>query len=584
MEIALDGVQEYFDKCTIDPEVHLVQTAGPHEKPIAHLAETHSGPQTAQYLLAAFLLERTDVPVDRILDALEGLLDTDSSSEHFGSFRWYLESPGVVDSNAGFFVTTPLALIHLLYRDRLAEGTRNRLESLLRAAVPCFMRRAAEPGMFYPNAHLGDCVVLLALGSCLDDKEAIERGRQTCLETLEYWSRRGWGWGEDHSAAYGQLLAAQLWMVLFLAPKGELHDLAEHLLSHLIEFFDFHDGCEPVPAIRSYNQDGRIRSPNFVQWLLGRQAEGPEAPWHAAAFLLGGRQEFRAKPPVPRSVERPLFNGCHSTSYVGEHARLGTISRYPEMTESYMTDTWGLGWQSFPVSFIAADHDHGFLRWINRDGDGVVRAHPTMEKYDFESRCLFPRLSFHPQVITVSHQVGNAAIVLREIHRLHTNLEWLEDRWVIRNFSGRLIGPRGPWNGRDAEWVDPGWLALEYDSLAMGIYPLLCKRAGDQKGAPPAVRVQTDGDALNLSIRLAEHDGGEFMAKFLCGGWCIVLAESLEQLEEWRVTDRLYLDGEQARPEFELVRSVELAGPLGKMHLRRDPLDFDGERRSDFSG
>jgi len=62
------------------------------------------------------------------------------------------------------------------------------------------------------------------------------------------------------------------------------------------------------------------------------------------------------------------------------------------------------------------------------------------------------------------------------------------------------------------------------------------------------------------------------------------LADGVARLEEWSVTDRLFLDGEQARPGFELVRSVELSGPPGRMRLRRDPLDFDGARETDLRG
>lgn len=338
-------------------------------------------------------------------------------------------------------------------------------------------------------------------------------------------------------------------------------------------------GCvEPVPAIRSYAFHGQLDQPNIIQWALGRQTQGFSRPWHAAGYMLGGRKEVRAEPEVPRWVKRPLLDNHCSVSYVAANGRLGTMSRFPDMSESYMTDTWGLGWQSFPASFIAAGHDHGFLRWVSCDGDGTTRMHPARAKLEFEHRCLFPRLSFHPQVITICHQVDGAAIVLREVQRLHTRLGWLDDRWVVQNFSGCLIGPEGPWDGRATEWVNPGWLTLRYEAVTVGIGPLSCKLPGRTEATPAVVSVAMDGEALNLSQRLAEHDGSEFLSKFLCGGWCVVLADRRKDLAAWTVEDRLFYDGEQARPEAELVREVTLVGPRERLTLRRDPLELDARR------
>ena len=60
----------------------------------------------------------------------------------------------------------------------------------------------------------------------------------------------------------------------------------------------------------------------------------------------------------------------------------------------------------------------------------MVRQHPAAGNiYDWASRHLFKRVSFHPEVVFVGHQEGRAAIVLREIHHLHSPTRRLADRW-----------------------------------------------------------------------------------------------------------------------------------------------------------
>src|SRR5690606_8500529 len=108
---------------------------------------------------------------------------------------------------------------------------------------------------------------------------------------------------------------------------------------------------------------------------------------------------------------------------------LGTLSRWPLMPNTYHHDTWGLGWQSMPAGFIANDEDHGFLQWMSVSENGVRRSHPAENFHDFKSRPLFKRISFHPEVQQISHQSMGAAIIFREIRRLHTTLERLVDRW-----------------------------------------------------------------------------------------------------------------------------------------------------------
>ena len=586
-----DGLRSTIESAELDPALGLVWSGRPHEEPITHLDRSHNGPGTANYLLAAGLLERWDAPFEPMLDGLLGLQDTDPASPTYGNIRWHYEADGVVDGNSGFFITGPLLCAYRLFADKLPDGARDKLRTLFRQALPCFERDAREPSMCYPNACLSNLVALLGLGVCLDDAGAAERGRQACMRWLAYCRDKGCGWGEDHSPGYTGVLAAALWMILDYESRGPLADEARRLLDDLVDFAAFHDGVEPVPAIRSYNFTGQIKTSTALGWVLGLRAELRAQPWFVGAFLLGGRRETRPRPTVPRRIRRRLFDGHFSTSYVNAHARLGTLSQWPIMPECNMQDTWGVGWQVFPAGFIADDHDHAFLRWIAVDDQGTRRMHPPTEVLDFASRCLFVRLSHHPDVVTVTHQHDGAAIVLRELHRLHAPLAQIVDRWVIQNFSGRLLIDGHPWDAQPTD-VGPGWLALDYPGrVCVGLYPLHVRPAGQMDVTPlnypphgqllpvaPRVRVAMEDQALTLSVCLRDGPPGVTVAKYLFDGWCAVLAPTPEALADWQVDEAFVNDGEIPRPQREWVRRVALTGPGRRLVLTRDPIRMTSVR------
>ena len=580
-----DSLRSTLESMELDPALGLVWSGRPHEEPITHLKRSHNGPSTANYVLAAGLLEHWDAPFEQMLEALLGLQDTDPASPMYGNIRWHYEADGVYDGNSGFFITGPLLCADRLFGDKLADGARTKLRRLFRQALPCFERDAREPSMCYPNACLSNLMALLGLGVCLDDAGATERGRQACQRWLAYCRDQGCGWGEDHSPGYSGVLAAAAWMILHFAPDGPLAQDAHRLLDDLMDFAAFHDGVEPVPAIRSYNFTGKIRTSTALNWVLGLQPDVHGMPWFMGAFLLGGQRETRPRPAVPRRVQRRLFDGHFSTSYVEPHARLGTLSQWPVMPECNMQDTWGVGWQVFAASFVAADHDHAFLRWIATDADGTRRMHPPLEVLDFDSRCLFKRLSHHPDVLTVAHQQDGAAIVLRELHRLHAPLTEILDRWVIQNFSGRLTIDGQAWDGQPTEAV-PGWLALDYPGrVTVGLYPLRSRPAGAMDVTPlnypphdllapqaPTVHVAMDEAALTFTVTLRNGPPGVTVAKYVFDGWCVVLAPSPDALAAWHVEETFVNDGEIPRPQREWVRRVTLTGPDRRLVLTRDPI------------
>lgn len=77
--------------------------------------------------------------------------------------------------------------------------------------------------------------------------------------------------------------------------------------------------------------------------------------------------------------------------------------------------------------------------------------------HDWPSRHLFKRLSFHPDVVCVGHQERGAAIILRELHRLHSPTRRIVDRWRLETSAFLAVLNR---DDRFHELADASWRAL----------------------------------------------------------------------------------------------------------------------------
>ncbi len=570
-------------KDTIDREALLARSAQPHNPAIAHLAATHSLPATAEYLLETLVRSRKDCDTARILAAIRAHRDGDPASPTFGCFRWYAEDPRIHDTNAPFFICTPLAVLWLSYRTNLDAAEMAELHGIFADVLPWFRRMADSPSLFYPNKCISDAGMLLATGHVLSDDRTVEAGRRFCRRYLDYYVRRGTGWGEDHSPSYTLVIVEMTLLIMALEKSGDLFDEAKRLTDAILDWVSFHDGVDAVPSIRGYNFECRIEMSYPLAGLLA-DASGDFGTTALAILKRATGYAFNPEPrDVPRQRRWRTFDAHFSTSFIGPHARLGSLSRFPLMPNSYMHDTWGAGWQSKPGAFIVGREEYGVLEWMTEDEDGVLRQHEATGFHDWASRHLLKRAGFHPDVVFTGHQEGPAAILLREIHNIHSPTRSIVDRWRLAHARGRVLIDGKEWDGQSVD-VPSQWIVVRYDHAAVAIRPLQCRildepsdDANPQRRTSGRIvdlplRIERTGRGDWLSLPLVEGHAGTITQRLLFSGWCVVLLDRVDDAAGLRVTETFHEDGEIPRPYGEWIRTVELTTPTTHLKLVRDML------------
>ena len=577
----------------VNRDLFLVRSGRAHVVALEGLTETHNIPATAGHLLKCTLAGQQDPDCERMLAAILGACDARADSPTYGCLKWYHEEPAIADTNAAFFTCLPLSLLYLLRRETLSPPQQEALRRVFAGVAPWFEHMADSPSLYYPNKCLGDIAMLMASGHILGDEAMTERACAFAGRFWDYVEARGWGWGEDHSPGYTRVIAEMSLLIMFLQPSGELHDRTRRMLDGLVEWAAFHDGVDAVPSIRGYNFDCKI---SVTYGLSGLFAGGQPAAEDTPLSLLAGAVGYSYNAPArtePRRRRQRTFDEHYSVSYIGPHARLGTLSHYPLMPNTYMHDGWGLGWQSKPASFIVDDREYGVLEWLTEDDEGVGRQHEAGKDFrDWPSRHLFKRVAFHPEVLFTAHQEDGAAIILREVHRLHSPTVRLIDRWRLAHDAGRVLVAGEVWEG-EALQAPPGWVVLDYGSAAVALHPLQC-RVVDPPDTDLNLQRRTTGHIVEQGPRLARTErglcvdlplidgaAGVVSQPLLFSGWCVVLLEEPAQVAMLEVTESFREDGEAPRTYGELIRTVELRTPEGTLLLERDMLTGATRRLTD---
>lgn len=576
----------------IDREVYIARSGRPHIAAIAHLDVTHSLPSTAHYLYQLAQRGEHDADARLMLAAIAAQRDTNSNSPTFGCLKWFLEDPGINDTNASFFTCLPLALMLLVYREALTDEEAQGVGDVFTAVAPWFAHMADSPSLFYPNKCIADVAMALATGHMLTDETLIARARDFARRWFDYVDRRGMGWGEDHSPVYSRVIAEMALLIMLLEKQGDLYDRARAMVDGLMEWLVFCDGQDAVPSIRGYNFDAtREITWEMAQLLAGAPAPAEPNPLTVLATAVG--YSYTPQPlTIPRQSRRRTFDAGYSTSYIGPHSRLGTLSHYPLMPDTYQHDAWGLAWQTKPASFIVHGRDYGILQWRTEDDEGVVRRHEAATGPDFASRHLFKRVSFHPEVVFAAHQDGPAAIIFREIHNLHSPTVRLEDFWRLAPGDCRVLVGGKEWDGQRTE-CPPDWIVLDYGDSAVAIRPLRC-RLLDTPDDDPNPQRRLEGNLVDLSLTLQRGERGlelllPLIAKpagtitqpLLFTGWAVALLDRAADVASLQISETIADNGEIPRPYGELIRTVELTTPTGQIKLVRDMLTGEEWRYTD---
>ena len=585
----------------------LARQDGPgHTVEAAPLSVCHPGRLTSDYYAAAVAAGTLDPDEgERMLRALAPLQVTEPGHSKLGCFRWYREESAVRDTNAAFFTLVPLATVRLCCPDRVPAGHAPIIDALLRGSAPWFVAECREPSLYYPNKIVSDGALLLAIATILHDDELGAQAIAFFERWHDYTVRRGWGWGENISLGYQMVIfkALQLAVRALKTGKGAApreRALCDALTGHmdeLVAIARFHDGQEYVPTIRSYNFDGEVVRPSPVWELAGvtprATATGPAKPalGDIVAHVLVDGKPLTNEPnrqPVPRVREERIFDACVSYSWVGEHARLGSLTEFPVMPGSYQWPTWGLGWQCFPVSYSVDEEQVGFLRWAVTER-GKRRFHPTEDK---ATTYLDPALfgeNWYPYVFTRCAQERSLLVAYRAMAGVHNLASSIRDEWVIPRFTGGVTEIDDATGRR--------WVALTHPNATLVFTALSGVRfdpaaaTPDVAGAGPAgglasrgpmsIDVVRDGETLRLEQRLYQGDEQTIHHPWLESVWCVIAVDGAsgansdalrELVDRVRIDDRSYADREVPRAGAAEIREIAVDdGRRQSVRLVLDP-------------
>lgn len=560
------------------------------------------------------------------LRALAELQIRDPEHEHYGAFRWYAEEERVQDSNAAFFILMPLVSLRLRAPEAMPAEHVAILDGMLRHAAFWFERECREPELYYPNKTMSDGAMLLAIAHLLGDGERMKIAGDYFERWEAYTARRGWGWGENISLVYQGVMLNALEIAAPLL-RIERPELAKRLDGHretLLDILRFHDGRELVPSIRSYNFGGEVRRSSLAWSIAGvtgtNESEAQDSGETSfqvndfATLLLfenefrelgGGDAETKGKEtgstvhaantgnigrivsdrrsaaspdrqPVPRIREERVFDNATAYSWIGSRTRLGSLNRFPVIPGSYQHETWGLGWQSFPLSAAAEEGRVSYARWYVDDGQ-TVRTHPA-ESY--KTAYLMPALfreSPYPDVRTYAAQNGHALLALRVLDRVVQTAAEIADEWLVPGYEGEAAEIPGG-DGRL-------WRVLRYPGAAIAIAPLEGIRFGGIAGSeaperrPGILQAERETERLKLRQVLYAGESRTLRAPRLEAGWAVLCLDDAAdeaavraRLAQVELRDETLDDREVPREPHERIRFVRLLeSGREQVSLKLDP-------------
>lgn len=562
----------------------ILAQRSPHTGEIAHLTNCRPGRDSAEYYAAAISLgEMDDREGKDILGALKDLQIRSRDDSRNGAFRWYAEETKVHDSNAAFFILMPLAQVRLNSANQIPSEHLPLLDEMMASSLHWFARECNDPILYYTNKIVSDGALLLAISSLLGSAVHYDQALKFFHRWEEYTKYRGWGWGENCSAIYIRVtLEALRTACLVLAQDEEQIDLYTKLMvrfDQLLDTIRFHGKHEFVPTIRSYNFQGE-HGYGYMNWLISGLVSEAEADTVSLSSIkdihllslfdcVVSNDELTSLPRI--RLER-IFGDSRAYTWIGRNGRMGSINRFPVMPGCYQEDTWGLGWQSFPVSFTAGVENTAYLRWfVHRQGG--IRTHPAVSKQGYLESSLFNGV-YHPEVQTVSEQSENLLLVVRSISHVNHAAEEIADEWVLHRFGGEVERIDIP--QYEAHRV---WSVLRYEGATVAITALNGMPADHTSRTAMAIDIVRDGESVRLTQRL--HTGGDPIVSHprLESGWAVVFVDEpmdratlYDHLSRVKIVEKILFDPEIPRSEAMKQRhiSLEMDGGM-KVELLVDP-------------
>lgn len=567
----------------------LVRSEGPGHTRGAQCPTVHSGRMTAEmYVLGRVtgrLSEEEGLSILKALAALQVLDDAGNPDalpkidpgSQYGAFRWYLEEDRIWDTNAAFFICMPLLIHRLTVPACFSKAEIALMDDMLALAGHWFSHECDHAIYYYSNKILSDGAALSAIAHLTGSAAYLEKAQSFFRRWLDYTDRRGWGWGENTSLGYNDVILPALRVAALTIGDRDIAQRLEGLIESQKRFFRFYDGHEVCPSIRTYNYEGLSERPSHVYNLSGVPGSGLDALCNASDLFCMFAEDMyltddELKPeaqPVPRFQRTRVFDEACSSSWYALHGGIGSLNVFPVISGIDRNATWGLGWQSMPVSFVVYGEQTGYLRFYVNDGE-AVRAHP---KRNYLSPRLFSETML-PRVTTCSAQDGAMVVSVRAIDRLHNRAEEIADEYYISRFKGRVCTYQA---------IGRTFKVLRYDHATVIISALDGMTYGSERGAGVIEEIFGEDNLLTLRQVLYRGEEKTLLADRLETAWLTIYkdeAMSDEAIEGYLssldISDESYTDGEEPRDEWALIRRISVSDGTNHAVLVCDPYRFKG--------
>ena len=544
----------------------LIRIGKGHTRDASKYEACHCGRTSAAWYSALAIAGRlTDTVGFDTLLALEELQDKDEGSPKYGCSRWYAEETWINDTNAAFFIQLPLLTVMLSERHLIPENHKEVISRMLGRAVAWYKRELKNPIYYYTNKIVSDGAMLLGIAKITGDSEAFGIGLEFYEKWLDYTRRDGWGWGENMSLGYNNVIFAAFKTAQLSLGDTEREQRVNGGIQALIEeqkeLFRYFKGYEFSPAIRNYNFEGRSRRKGLVSQIAGLGSSVNTLVntyfWEYITFAYLFRDELKEEADVLPDKEMDIrltkvFKDSVAYSCVMRNGSIGSLNKFPVINGSDLHKTWGLSWQSMPVNFVIYDGEVGYLRRIVRN-EKETAYHP---KHAFLSPCLFSDAPY-PHVLTRAKQEKNIVIAKRSIEKIHNAVGELSDELYVPSFSGRC--EKMTVGGRE-------WAVLSYENATVFVSATLGLICPDgsvateefvrRTAVPLTVSLEKDLSVKQTAFK--HEDVVTFRSERVEHGWIMIyedkkIEDPEKYLSDVTVTERSFVDGLEPRmPSYEL--------------------------------
>ena len=565
--------ESFIKKEVVFKDNLLLLQAQPHTAPIADLKECSDGVATAHYyFISRYFNLIDDDKAASIVSEIKKLQNTDENSNYFGCMRWYREEEFISDSNGAFFVLLPIALTYKLCKDKITQSEKDDIFELLEKAAIWFVR-TTKGTLNYTNKILSDGAMLTLIAEITQKHYA---------ECEEFWNRwhnyadnHGWGWGENTSDCYSSIMLNAL-NVTILASRGEIKEKAIKRRSMLIDYIAFHGGKEFIPSIRTYNfsavsnYGGGVRKAFMCPERIETYRNMSDT-----IVMYETKAEWNEEINLSCTRNENVYEDSYAYTWKNNDLRLGSITHFPVMPCSYQNSvkhkngyvqTYGLGWQSMPVSAMVGDFV-SFLRIRTRVGESE-HSHPAVNKHN---AYLFNRLFEDGNITvfsTIANQDNNIAVVSRYANKLANTSSFICDEWCVSDKSAEIC---------EKEINGKIWYIVKSESGSIALCQLDGIGCGDRCRGALTTYISDSDNFRTITTEFYSGENKMLFSPRLESVWVIVAINPDRDVEacltQITITDETVPDFEVSRSSCYKKRRIVCTDGKSKADLLIDPLN-----------